>query len=424
MLPKYCGNCRRKSRKKKMNLLAILKVAVRALGRNKMRTALTMLGIVIGVGAVIVLVSIGQGAQSMVLDQISNMGSNMMYVMPGNMSFGGASQGLGASSTLTDDDVAAMVKEVPTIAAASPSVNASGQLVFGNQNWFVRMQGTNDKFPEIRSWKVEQGDFFTEADVRSAARVIVLGKTVAEKLFPGIDPIGESIRVRNLPFRVVGVLAGKGQSMVGQDQDDTAVIPYTTAQRKLLGQQIPSINQAMVSAVSQQSTGVTQRQITELLRQRHKIPQGEPDDFTVRNMTDAAQTFQQLTTIMTLLLGSIAAISLIVGGIGIMNIMLVSVTERTREIGIRMAVGARPNYVRMQFLMESVALSLMGGLIGVLIGGGLAAVVSKLLGWPTLVSALSVLVSFAFATLIGVFFGYYPAHKAAALDPIEALRYE
>ena len=407
-----------------MNLLAILKVAVRALGRNKMRTALTMLGIVIGVGAVIVLVSIGQGAQSMVLDQISNMGSNMMYVMPGNMSFGGASQGLGASSTLTGEDVEAMVKEVPTIAAASPTVNASGQLVFGNQNWFVRMQGTNDKFPEIRSWKVEQGEFFTEADVRSASRVIVLGKTVAEKLFPGIDPIGESIRVRNLPFRVVGVLAGKGQSMVGQDQDDTAVIPYTTAQRKLLGQQIPSISQAMVSAVSQQSTGVTQRQITELLRQRHKIPQGEPDDFTVRNMTDAAQTFQQLTTIMTLLLGSIAAISLIVGGIGIMNIMLVSVTERTREIGIRMAVGARPNYVRMQFLMESVALSLMGGLIGVLIGGGLAAVVSKLLGWPTLVSALSVLVSFAFATLIGVFFGYYPAHKAAALDPIEALRYE
>ena len=407
-----------------MNLLAILKVAVRALGRNKMRTALTMLGIVIGVGAVIVLVSIGQGAQSMVLDQISNMGSNMMYVMPGNMSFGGASQGLGASSSLTGEDVEAMVKEVPTIAAASPTVNASGQLVFGNQNWFVRMQGTNDKFPEIRSWKVEQGEFFTEADVRSASRVIVLGKTVAEKLFPGIDPIGESIRVRNLPFRVVGVLAGKGQSMVGQDQDDTAVIPYTTAQRKLLGQQIPSISQAMVSAVSQQSTGVTQRQITELLRQRHKIPQGEPDDFTVRNMTDAAQTFQQLTTIMTLLLGSIAAISLIVGGIGIMNIMLVSVTERTREIGIRMAVGARPNYVRMQFLMESVALSLMGGLIGVLIGGGLAAVVSKLLGWPTLVSALSVLVSFAFATLIGVFFGYYPAHKAAALDPIEALRYE
>jgi len=407
-----------------MNIFAIIKVAARALGRNKLRTALTMLGIIIGVGAVIVLVSIGQGAQAMVLDQISNMGTNMMYVMPGNLTFGGAALGAGAASTLTDEDVASMEREVPTIAAASPVVNASGQLVFGNQNWFVRIQGTNERFPEIRTWKVEQGEFFTDADVRSAARVIVLGKTVAEKLFPGVDPIGETIRVRNLPFRVVGVLAAKGQSMVGQDQDDTAVIPYTTAQRKLLGQQIPSINQAMVSAISQQATGVTQRQITELLRQRHKIAPGETDDFMVRNMTDAAQTFTQLTTIMTLLLGSIAAISLVVGGIGIMNIMLVSVTERTREIGIRMAVGARPNYVRLQFLTESLVLSLMGGLVGVLIGGAIAALVSRILGWPTLVSALSVLISFGFATVIGIFFGYYPAHKAAALDPIEALRYE
>jgi len=332
--------------------------------------------------------------------------------------------GLGAASTLTDEDVFAMDREIPTIAAASPIVNASGQMVFGNQNWFVRIQGSNEKFPKIREWKIEQGEFFSDADVRSASRVVVLGKTVGDKLFPGIDPIGQTIRVRNLPFRVVGVLAAKGQSMVGQDQDDTAVMPYTTVQRKLLGQQIPSINQAMISSVSQQASGVTQTQIAGLLRQRHKIPQGQPDDFMVRNMTDAAQTFEQLTTIMTLLLGSIAAISLVVGGIGIMNIMLVSVTERTREIGIRMAVGARPNSVRLQFLMESVTLSLMGGLIGVIIGGGLAAIVSKVLGWPTLVSALSVLISFAFATVIGVFFGYYPAHKAAALDPIEALRYE
>ena len=408
----------------KMNLLAILKVAVRALGRNKLRTALTMLGIVIGVGAVIVLVSIGQGAQAMVLDQINGMGSNMLFVMPGNMTFGGASLGLGAASTLTDEDVFAMEREIPTIAAVSPSVRAGGQLVFGNQNWFVQTQGTNDKFPQIGNWTVEEGEFFGEGDVRSAARVIVLGKTVSDKLFAGVDPIGQTIRVRNLPFRVVGVLAAKGQSMVGQDQDDTAVAPYTAVQRKLLGQTIPSIGQAMVSSVSQQASTLTQRQIIDLLRQRHKISAGESDDFVVRNMTDAAQTFQQMTTIMTLLLGSIAAISLIVGGIGIMNIMLVSVTERTREIGIRMAVGARPSYVRMQFLMESVALSLMGGLIGVIIGGGLAIAVSRVLGWPTLVSALSVLISFGFATVIGVFFGYYPAHKAAALDPIEALRYE
>jgi putative ABC transport system permease protein len=407
-----------------MNFFAIIKVAGRALGRNKLRTALTMLGIIIGVGAVIVLVSIGQGAQSMVLDQISNMGTNMMYVMPGNLQFGGAALGAGAANTLTDEDVTAMEREIPTIAAASPVVNAQSQLVFGNQNWFVRIQGTNEKFPTIRTWKVGEGEFFTDADVRSSARVIVLGKSVAEKLFPGLDPIGETIRVKNLPFRVVGVLTEKGQSMVGQDQDDVAIVPYTTVERKILGRQILSINQAMVSAISQEASGVTQRQITDLLRQRHKIGAGENDDFTVRNMTDAAQTFTQLTTIMTLLLGSIAAISLVVGGIGIMNIMLVSVTERTREIGIRMAVGARPNYVRMQFLTESLVLSLMGGLIGVLIGGGLSILVSKILGWPTLVSTLSVLISFAFAMAIGIFFGYYPAHKAAALDPIEALRYE
>jgi len=408
----------------KMNLLAILKVAVRALNRNKLRTALTMLGIIIGVGAVIALVSVGQGAQSMIQDQINGMGTNMMFIMPGNVFFGGASLGAGAASTLTEEDVNAMVKEIPTIAAASPIVRASGQLVFGNQNWFVQIQGSNEKFPLIRNWKVDSGEFFTDLDVRSADRVIVLGKTVADKLFAGVDPIGQMIRVRNLPFRVVGVLAVKGQSMVGQDQDDTAVVPYTTAQRKLLGQQIPSINQAMISSISPEASAVTEKQVSELLRQRHKIQTGQTDDFMVRNMTDVAQTSAQVTTLLTILLGSIAAISLIVGGIGIMNIMLVSVTERTREIGIRMAVGARPNYIRLQFLTESLVLSLVGGFVGVLIGGSLAALIARVLGWPTLVSALSVFVSFAFATAIGIFFGYYPAHKAAALDPIEALRYE
>jgi putative ABC transport system permease protein len=407
-----------------MNPWAIIKMASRALGRNKLRSALTMLGIIIGVGAVIAMVSLGQGAQSMVLGQISGMGSNMLTVMPGNMTAGGASLGAGASSTLTDDDVIAMQREIPTIAAASPSVSASGQMVFGNQNWFTRIQGTNEQFPQIRMWNVQQGEFFNEGHVRSSSRVIVLGSSVADKLFPGIDPIGQTIRVRNLAFHVIGVLAPKGQSVVGQDQDDTAVAPYTTVQRKLLGQVIPSVNQAMVSAISQQATAATQSQIADLLRQRHKIPADEPDDFTVRSNADAAQTFEQLSNIMTLLLGSIAGISLVVGGIGIMNIMLVSVTERTREIGIRMSVGARPNYVRMQFLTESVMLSLMGGAVGILIGGMLAAVVARVLSWPTLVSGLAVFVAFAFSTGIGVFFGFYPAHKAAALDPIDALRYE
>src|SRR6185436_19020496 len=286
-----------------MNFAAIIKVAIRALNRNKLRTALTMLGIIIGVGAVIVLVSIGQGEQTMVLDSMSSMGTNMMFIMPGAMTFGGASMGLGAANTLTDEDVFAMEREIPTIAAASPMARAQGQLVFGNQNWFVQISGSNDKCPKIRNWPVEQGEFFTDADVRSATRVIVLGKTVADKLFPGIDPIGQTLRVRNLPFRVVGVLAAKGQSMVGQDQDDTAVMPYTTVQRKLLGQQIPSISQAMVSSVSQEASAVTQRQIIELLRQRHKIASGQADDFTVRNMSDAAQAFQTMSTVMTLLLG-------------------------------------------------------------------------------------------------------------------------
>jgi putative ABC transport system permease protein len=407
-----------------MNFLAIIKVAVRALNRNKLRSALTMLGIIIGVGAVIVLVAIGQGAQVMIQDQINGMGTNMMFIMPGNVFFGGASLGAGAASTLTEEDVQAMLKEIPTIAAASPIVRSSGQMVFGNQNWFSQIQGTNEKFPLIRNWRVDRGEFFTDLDVRSANRVIILGKTVADKLFPGADPVGQLIRVRNLPFRVAGVLVAKGQSMVGQDQDDFAVVPYTTAQRKLLGQQIPSINQAMVSAITPEASAVTEKNVAELLRQRHKIRPGQTDDFTVRNMTDVAQTSAQVTTLLTLLLGSIAAISLIVGGIGIMNIMLVSVTERTREIGIRMAVGARPSYIRLQFLTESLVLSLVGGFAGVVIGGTLAALIARALGWPTLVSALSILISFAFATAIGIFFGYYPAHKAAALDPIEALRYE
>jgi len=407
-----------------MKLWETIKVAFRALSRNKLRSILTMLGIIIGVGAVIAMISVGQGAQARVQEQIRSIGTNIMFVWPGSLSSSGVHLGAGASNSLTEEDVLAIERECPSVAAASPLVRSSAQLVFGDQNWYTQVQGTNEEFPAIRDWPMQAGEFFSAGDVRGAARVIVIGKTVADNLFLGINPIGQMVRVRNLPFRIVGVLAAKGQSGMGQDQDDTTVMPFTTVQKKLIGQTILHTNAAMISCVSPKATYIAERQITELLRQRHRIAPGQPDDFMVRNLTDVADAAQQTNQIMTLLLASIAAVSLIVGGIGIMNIMLVSVTERTREIGIRMAIGARPAYIRMQFLAESVALSLIGGLIGILSGGGLAMTISHVLGWPTLVSVLSVIISFAFAAAIGIFFGYYPAHKAASMDPIEALRYE
>ncbi|MDE3156250.1 MAG: ABC transporter permease [Acidobacteriota bacterium] len=407
-----------------MSLWPVVRSAFRALNRNKMRSVLTMLGIIIGVSAVIAMVSVGQGATAMVQDQIKSIGTNIMFIWPGSITQGGVRLGAGAKETLTADDSDAIVRECPAVAAASPVVFSSGQFVASNQNWYTRIQGTNEAFPTIRDWPVQEGAFFSAADVHAAARVVVLGATVATNLLPGVDPVGQIIRVRDLPFKVVGVLVAKGQSMVGQDQDDIAIMPYTTVEKKMLGDRIRHINQIMVSAASAQLAGVAQNQIESLLRQRHNLQGRAPDDFMVRNMTDVADAASQTNFIMTLLLGSIAAVSLLVGGIGIMNIMLVSVTERTREIGICMAVGARPRSIREQFLTESVVLCLVGGLIGVLLGGGLAIVISHLLRWPTLVSPLSAVISFAFAALVGIFFGYYPAHKAASLDPIEALRYE
>src|SRR5215831_1980928 len=403
-------------------LIPVLKIAMRALARNKARSVLTMLGIVIGVAAVIAMVSLGQGAQDQVQQQIATMGTNMLIVSAGSQNSGGLRGGAGSTTTFLPEDVQAIVREAPAVRAASPSVGASVTLVFGNQNWTTRAEGTDTHYPEIRNRGVSAGQFFTDADVTTAARVAVIGQTVATQLFPGMDPIGQTIRVRNLPFRVVGILETRGQSQFGQDQDDTLLMPYTTAMKKLLS--TTYIPTAYVSAASSDATGAAQQQIVDLLRARHNIRTGQPDDFNVRNLTDVANTAEATTRVMTMLLGGIAAVSLLVGGIGIMNIMLVSVTERTREIGIRMAVGARTRHVQWQFLIESLVLGLAGGIGGILLGIGVSFVLSVGFGWPQLISPIAVVGSAVFSMAIGVFFGYYPARKAANLDPIEALRFE
>lgn len=407
-----------------MTLLMIIRVAFRALVRNKMRASLTMLGIIIGVSAVIAMVSIGQGASASVQAQIESIGTNLLFVSAGAQNVGGVRSGTGDSgtNTLTVEDLDAVKREVPSVAMVTPAVNARSQLVAGNMNWNTSVQGVSEQYPDIRKWTVQSGTFFTDADVRTAARVIVIGQTIGDNLYPGMDPVGQTIRVMNLPFRVVGVMARKGQDQQGRDQDDIAFAPYTTVQKKVLGS--PRVQIAYVSAVSQDATYTAQSQITDLLRQRHKLNASDGNDFTVRNMTDIADAANETSNTMTILLACIAGVSLLVGGIGIMNIMLVSVTERTREIGIRMAIGARSSAVRSQFLIESIVLSLMGGTIGIILGVILSLAIPQLLGWPTLVSTMAIIGSVLFSAAVGIFFGYYPARKAAALDPIEALRYE
>jgi putative ABC transport system permease protein len=407
-----------------MNILMIFKIAFRALSRNKMRSVLTMLGIIIGVGAVIAMVSIGQGAQASVQEQIASVGTNLLFVGAGSQNVGGVRSGTGASNsnTLTVEDIDAIRREIPSVAMASPTVNTRAQMVFGNQNWNTQVQGVNEQFPQIRKWVVQSGEFLSEADVRTASRVIVLGATVADSLFPGTDPVGQTVRVRELPFRVIGVMARRGQDGQGRDQDDIALAPYSTVQKKLLA--ITFVQFAHVSAISPSATYTAQEQITELLRQRHKLAPNQENDFFVRNLTDVAEAADETNRIMTILLASIASVSLLVGGIGIMNIMLVSVTERTREIGIRMAIGARSTAVRTQFLIEAIVLSLMGGFIGIALGLGISLAIPWMLGWPTLVSLTAIVGSVVFSAAVGIFFGYYPARKAAGLDPIEALRYE
>jgi putative ABC transport system permease protein len=407
-----------------MDFLNIIRVAFRALVRNKMRAALTMLGIIIGVAAVIAMVSIGQGASASVQAQIESIGTNLLFVSAGAQNVGGVRSGTGdtGTNTLTVDDLQAIKREVPSVSMVTPNVNARSQLVAGNMNWNTSVTGVSEQYPEIRKWPVATGSFFTDADVRTAARVIVIGQTLSDNLFPGTDPIGQDIRVLNLPFRIVGVMARKGQDPQGRDQDDVAFAPYTTVQKKILGRDRVQI--AFVSAISQDATYTAQSQITDLLRQRHKLAANDPDDFTVRNMTDVAEAANETSKTMTILLACIAGVSLLVGGIGIMNIMLVSVTERTREIGIRMAIGARSSAVRSQFLIESIVLSLTGGMVGIILGVVFSLAIPAMLGWPTLVSMMAIIGSVLFSAAVGIFFGYYPARKAASLDPIEALRYE
>jgi putative ABC transport system permease protein len=407
-----------------MNLLSIIKIASRALMRNKSRSALTMLGIIIGVAAVIAMVSIGQGAQASVQAQIEGMGTNLLFVTAGSSNVGGVRTGAGDSgtNTLTIEDLEAIEREVPGVAMVSPYISARAQLVTVSQNWNAQVFGVSEDLPGIRNWNVQTGSFFTDSDVRSAARVIVIGQTVADNLFPGEDPVGQTIRVTNLPFKVVGVMARKGQDPQGRDQDDIAFAPFTAVQKKLLGS--TRVQTAYISAASQDDTHNVQAQITSLLRQRHRLGASAPDDFSVRNMTDVAETANATNNIMTALLASIAGVSLLVGGIGIMNIMLVSVTERTREIGIRMAIGARSSIVKMQFLIESIVLSLTGGFAGILLGIGISLTIPLFLGWQTSISTISILGSVLFSAAVGIFFGYYPARKAAALDPIDALRFE
>ena len=405
-----------------MRYSEILRVAFRALARNKMRTLLTMLGIIIGVGAVICTVAIGEGASQQVQEQINSLGENIITINAGSVNLGGVHLGSQATKTLLPGDATAIHEQISTVSRVSPGVGAGVQVVYGNQNWGTRVTGASPDFLQIRHWPILRGAAFGDQDVQSAADVCIIGQTVALNLFGTANPVGNTIRISSLPFRVVGELVPKGLNPYGQDQDDTLIVPYTTVMKKLAG--ISWLQSITVSATSQDDMDAAQQQIAALLRQRHHLRPDEPDDFIIRNPTDIAQARAQTVGVMELLLACIASVSLVVGGIGIMNIMLVSVTERTREIGVRMAVGATESDVQRQFLSEAVVLSMFGGGIGVIFGFFASNAVSAMLKWPTLIPASSILISVVFSALVGIFFGYYPARKAASLDPIEALRYE
>jgi putative ABC transport system permease protein len=410
-----------------MKTFQLFRVALRALAINKLRSALTMLGIVIGVGAVIVMIAVGTGAQQRVEEQIRALGSNLLLVMPGATTAGGVRLGFGSASTLTEDDVAAINREIPD-ALAAPALRGSAQAVWGNANWSTQVFGITPEYLDVRQWPLAAGRVFEPAEMASAAKVCLIGTTVARQLFADADPVGETIRIKRVPFTVIGVLETKGQSLMGTDQDDLILMPITTARTRVIGSASAakqrSVGTIWVKAADGVDAASVEAQVRALLRQRHRLQPGADDDFSMRNLAEVMAAQEASSRVLALLLAAVASVSLLVGGIGIMNIMLVSVTERTREIGLRMAVGARTRDILGQFLVEAVTLSLIGGLIGVALGIGTASAIAAFAGWRVALSSEAVLLAIAFAFVIGVFFGFYPARKAARLNPVEALRYE
>lgn len=406
-----------------MSPLNLIRIALMAMARNKMRTILTMLGIIIGVASVIAMLAIGQGSKKSIQDQISSMGSNMLTIRPNSDAPGGVRMESSSMQSLTEKDVEAIEQECPSIALVSPLVSGRGQVIYGSKNWPTSIQGVNSSFLEIRKMSIKDGIMFTEQDVSTAAKVCILGQTVIENLFPdGDSPIGKTIRFKNIPFKVIGTLDEKGENTFGQDQDDVILTPYTTIQKRVLA--ITYIQNIYTSAIDENSSDAALKEVTAALRKSHSLKDSQEDDFSVRTQAELISTFSSVTQMLTILLAAIASISLLVGGIGIMNIMFVSVTERTREIGLRMAIGGREIDIMFQFLIEAVMISIAGGLIGVLLGVTASYTLASILNWPISITSLSIVLSFLVCFVTGVFFGWYPARKASYLDPIEALRYE